>query len=156
AQLGMGPTELLDRAGAELDLRGDDHFATVLVGKVDTARRKLTLASAGHLPPLLVKGGQVEIVKLAAGVPLGVHGQPPEATTVAFGPGSTVVAFTDGLIEKRGEDLNEGLGRLVSAASATPGTAERLIEHILSTLATPDHEDDIAILAIQSVRPHDQ
>ncbi|HTT89997.1 MAG TPA: PP2C family protein-serine/threonine phosphatase [Acidimicrobiales bacterium] len=149
AQLGMGPAEILERAGAELDVAEDHHFATVLVGKVDTARQELTLASAGHPPPLLIEEEQAQFLDVTVAVPLGVRGRPPEPTTVALKRGSTVVAFTDGLVERRGENLSIGLGRLAALALGRPATAAGLIDHILAALRAPDHEDDIALLVIQ-------
>jgi serine phosphatase RsbU (regulator of sigma subunit) len=152
-QLGLGPVEVLERTDTDLDIGRDRHFATVLVGTVDMARQELTLASAGHLPPLLFGGEHAHFAPVPAGAPLGVHGQARQAVTVAFPPGSTLVAFTDGLVEKRGEDLEQGLHRLVKVASGQAGPAEALIDHIVGILTADGHEDDIAILAIHFLGP---
>jgi serine phosphatase RsbU (regulator of sigma subunit) len=111
AKLGVAPDEILERAAQELDVVTDDHFATVLVGMVDMRMEELTLASAGHPPPLLLDEGRARFLNLAPGVPLGVAGPRPEPITIHFSPGSTLVVFTDGLIDRRGQSLDEGLQR---------------------------------------------
>jgi serine phosphatase RsbU (regulator of sigma subunit) len=153
-RLGLSPSEVLEKAAAEHDLPAEDSFATAVAGIVDTARQELTLASAGHLPPLLLCGDQAELVELAPGPPIGVAHQPPEPTTVPFRPGSTLVAFTDGLVERRGEAIEDGLERLVSvAASLLPQSrsAEALATELISALSGPDREDDLALLVVTFV-----
>jgi serine phosphatase RsbU (regulator of sigma subunit) len=154
AQLGIPPDEILDRSARELDVTTDEHFATVLIGLVDTGTQKLTLATAGHLPPLMLeKGGRPDFLKIAPGVPLGVPGPRPRSATFAFGAGSTLVVFTDGLIEHRGQTLDAGLERLRVAAAAaaveSPASPDDLIAHLVTALAGGDQEDDIAVLAVQ-------
>ncbi|HTV11004.1 MAG TPA: PP2C family protein-serine/threonine phosphatase [Acidimicrobiales bacterium] len=152
ARLGMGPAEVLQQAEAELDQSGE-RFATVLVGRVDTARDELTLASAGHPPPLLVDGEQVGFVSVPPGPPLGVRGPSAEAITVPLRLGSVVLAFTDGLVERRGESIEDGLRRLAHASSASAANAEGFIDDILATLIDGYHEDDIAMLAVRFLGP---
>lgn len=83
----MPPNEILDRTTKELDVTTDDHFATVLVGVVDTRMQELTLASAGHPPPLLLHEGRAEFIKVPPGVPLGVRGDPsPSPSTSSPDP----------------------------------------------------------------------
>jgi hypothetical protein len=64
AKLGFAPDEILERAAQELNVVTDDHFATVLVGMVDIRMQELTLASAGHLPPLMLHDGRAGFLKL--------------------------------------------------------------------------------------------
>jgi serine phosphatase RsbU (regulator of sigma subunit) len=150
ANLGIPPDEILDRAGKELDFSSDRHFATVLVGLADTRQQQLTLASAGHLPPLMLYGGHAEYISVVPGVPLGVRGAPrPEPITVPFPPGSTLVAFTDGLVERRDHDLDTGLEQLAVAAAESPAQPDDLITRLLEVLSSSDHEDDIAVLAVR-------
>jgi serine phosphatase RsbU (regulator of sigma subunit) len=150
ARLGIPPGEILDRTNTELDVTGDAHFATVLVGVVDTGLQELTLASAGHPPPLMVHQGRAEFLDVSPGPPLGVRSGPrPTPITIDFPPGSTLVAFTDGLIEKRGQSLDAGLAQLAAAAAESPARPDDLIGRLLAELATNDQEDDIAVVAIQ-------
>jgi serine/threonine-protein kinase RsbW len=158
AKQGIPPGEILELASQELDVTTDDHFATVLVGVVDTRMQELILASAGHPPPLMLHEGRAEYLRISPGMPLGVRGGPrPEPITVYFRPGSTLVAFTDGLIEQRTQSLDAGLAQLAAAAAETPSGPDDLIAHLVTTLVTSDQEDDIAVVAIrfsnQSAKP---
>jgi serine phosphatase RsbU (regulator of sigma subunit) len=150
AKQGIPPCEILDRTSQELDVTTDEHFATVLVGLVDTRRQEITLASAGHLPPLLLHEGRAEYLSVSPGVPLGVRDGPrPEPITIQFLPGSTLVAFTDGLIEKREQALDAGLSQLAVAAAESPPQPDQLIARLVTAVASSDQEDDIAVLAIR-------
>jgi hypothetical protein len=149
AKLGLPPDEVLARTTEELDVTSDEHFATVLVALVDTRMQEVTLASAGHLPPLMLYEGRPEFLDVVPGVPLGVPGPGPQPVTVPFAAGATLVAFTDGLIEQRGQTVDAGLERLAEAAAAGPDRPDDLITHLVTTLAGNDQEDDIAVLAVR-------
>lgn len=149
ARLGLGPVQILTGADAEFDAGGPERFATALVGAIDLDRQTLTMASAGHVPPLVLGPRTAEFAALAPAAPLGLREGAPEALTMAFVPGSTVVAFTDGLVERRGETLDQGLGRLFAAASGPAGSADAVGRRILDALVGADHEDDIALVVIR-------
>ncbi len=149
AKLGIPPDEILDRTTQELDVTSDEHFATVLVAVVDTRLHKMTLASAGHPPPLMLHAGRAEFLRVAPGVPLGVPGPGPEPTTVPFTAGSTLVAYTDGLIEQRGQTIDVGFERLAEAAAEGPASPDDLIAYLVTTLTSSDQEDDIAVIAVR-------
>ena len=123
AKLGIPPGEILARTAPELDVVTDDHFATVLVVMVETGMQELTVASAGHPAPLLVQDGHARYLKVSPAVPLGVPGPPPEPITVHFPPGSTLVAFTDGLIEPRA--VPRGWVGTAGRGGGQPGSARR-------------------------------
>jgi len=114
---GHGPGAVLDMCSRQLDIAVDEHFATVLVGVGDLGSREITLANAGHLNPLLVAGDQTSFVDTAVGPPIGIGPSTYAEMTVAMAPGSTLLAFTDGLIERRGEDIDRGFERLADAAT---------------------------------------
>jgi hypothetical protein len=145
----LGPDEVLVQAGTDLEQISDDHFATALVGVVDTSKGIMRLASAGHPPPLLLVGGRAEAVTIEPGPPLGVPGPAPTVTEVPVPAGCTVIAFTDGLVEKRGQGLDCGLADLARAAATGPGPLDELLSHLLGSLTAGDHEDDIAVLAVR-------
>jgi hypothetical protein len=150
AKMGVAPDEILVRTNRELDVVADSHFATVLVGVVDTVMQEMTLASAGHPPPLLLRDGRTEFVNVPPGVPLGIRGdRRPEPVTFDLLPGTTLVAFTDGLVEKRGESLDARLSQLAAVATRSPSKPNDLITGLLGELTDGDQEDDIAILAIR-------
>lgn len=127
----------------------EHYFATVLCALVDVDGHRLTISSAGHLPPLLLDGKGGDYVKLSAEPPIGFpHKATFREATVTVPPGATLVAFTDGLVERRGEVLDEGLERLREMASR-----EQLDEDLLARLArdltSDDHRDDTALVSIQ-------
>lgn len=152
ARLGFSPDDLLHHTSQDKETGLDDQFATALVGVVDTQSNEISIASAGHLPPLVIRNGASEFLQIAPGRPLGVDGPPPKLARATFSPGSTLVFFTDGLVEKRGESLYTGLERLAAVAAEGPTDPGELIEHILGSLIKADHEDDIAVLAIRFSR----
>jgi serine phosphatase RsbU (regulator of sigma subunit) len=149
ARLRYSPSEILARANDEIDLDADGHFATALVGYVDTRRRELTIASAGHIPPLVVRGALADTLDVPVNPPLGIGRQPFTETTVAFEPGSTLLAFTDGLVERRGEGIRRSLDRLAAIATNETTSSEELVTKIVGSLDRARNEDDVAVLAIR-------
>ena len=126
-----------------------DYFATVLCALVDIDGHTLTLASAGHLPPLLLDGERGEFVDVSAEPPIGFpHNDAFREATISVPPGATVVAFTDGLVERRGEVLDEGLARLREMACREQ-LDEDLLARLADELTSDDHRDDTALVSIQ-------
>jgi serine phosphatase RsbU (regulator of sigma subunit) len=144
------PDQALQMCGRQLDMVEDEHFATVLVGVADTTTRELTIANAGHLQPLVVTDAGADYVVTHVGLPLGVAAAADYPTTRFTMPAdSTLLAFTDGLVERRGEDLVRGLDRLAAAARVRARSLEESLAGILRTLNHDGPEDDIAILAFR-------
>jgi GAF domain-containing protein len=124
-------------------------LVTLVYLVLDPGRHELTLANAGHPPPVVVRrDGGIEQLPTAVGAPLGTFPGNRRPVTVAFHAGDALVAFTDGLIERRGEDIDHGQRRLLDAvralrqrplAEALPGLVE--------TVRDPTREDDVAVLA---------
>lgn len=148
---GHGPGAVLEMCSRQLDIAVDGHFATVLVGVGDLGSREITVANAGHLNPLLVSGEHTSFVDTTVGPPIGVGPSTYAETTVAMAPGSTLLAFTDGLIERRGEDIDRGFERLADAATDLGPTLEGVLSRLLTTVAEDTAGDDIAILAFRWV-----
>jgi serine phosphatase RsbU (regulator of sigma subunit) len=126
----------------------------VLVGVGDLASREITLANAGHLNPLLHAGSHTSFVDTTVGLPIGIGPATYDETTVAMAPGSTLLAFTDGLIERRGEDIDRGFERLADAATDLGTTLESGLSRVLTTVAEDAAGDDIAILAFRWIDAH--
>lgn len=149
AALGFPPGAVLETTARELHATGEERFATVLVGTVDTATRTLALASAGHLPPLLVTGGEAGFLEVPVGPPLGVVVGPYETATLVLPPGATLLGYTDGLVERRSELLDDGLERLRKAVEGHEGAVDGLLVHLLDELGAAKAEDDIAVLGVR-------
>ena len=125
-------------------------FATVIYAVVDRNAGFLRFSSAGHPPPVIAyPDGRVEVLEDGRGLPLGTGLGPKYRQCVVELPaGSIVVLYTDGLVERRGRTIDEGIEALVQAVESAPKDAERLLEHVLETLvAGADRADDVAILA---------
>jgi serine phosphatase RsbU (regulator of sigma subunit) len=145
---GNSPATILEKCSKQLDV-SEGHFATVLIGSVDVARHEITLANAGHLNPLLLTGEQKSFMETSLGVPLGVSGDSYDSVTISVPPRSSVIAFTDGLIERRGENLDIGLARLAAAADDGTLSLDNLLTKVSSDLAYDASEDDIAMLGLR-------
>lgn len=115
-----------------LDVGTGHTFATVLLGELDAGARQVRLVSAGHFPPLLLAGGDAAWLDCPVSPPIGVDAEAPAGSLVLPLPDrGTLLAFTDGLVERRGEDLDEGMGRLRAAA---PAVADRPLDEALDEL----------------------
>ncbi|MEV0091824.1 GAF domain-containing SpoIIE family protein phosphatase [Streptomyces sp. NPDC050738] len=126
-------------------------MTTVLYMTVDPAEHVARVVSAGHPPPLLIDQSGASFVRAGQGVPLGVVDDwHAEATEVPLPPGALLVMYTDGLVERRGEDLGTGLERLRRAALNAPSEVGELCAHLVEEcLDEGANPDDVAILAVR-------
>ena len=150
AAQGDSPSSILTKLSRLLRVESDAQFASVLCGIVDVDARRMTLANAGHLPPLLVANGSREFVSTAIGPPIGVgNGAPYAEVTVEVPPGATVLVYTDGLVERRGENIDDGLARLRSSANGAMPSLDGWLTGLVDTVLSPDGRDDTAILGLR-------
>ncbi|MBE4739097.1 SpoIIE family protein phosphatase [Streptomyces caniscabiei] len=125
--------------------------ATCLYAVYDPTSQRCTLARAGHPPPALVQpDGTVSFPELPAGPPLGLGGLPFEAVDVHLPEGSTLVLYTDGLIEDRERDVDVVLDQLRAALAHPEHTPEETCRVVLDTVASPHPGDDIALLVART------
>jgi serine phosphatase RsbU (regulator of sigma subunit)/anti-sigma regulatory factor (Ser/Thr protein kinase) len=127
-------------------------FATMVYVVVDPAARICRITSAGHPPPLVMyPDGRVEFVEGGRGLPLGAGSDTKYGQAVIEMPvGTALLLYTDGLVERRGRAIDEGLDDLRRAAADGPREPEQLVEHILERLVgTAERGDDIALLAVR-------
>jgi anti-sigma regulatory factor (Ser/Thr protein kinase) len=134
---------------------GRHRSATATIFEFDPERGELEAVSAGHLPALLMTpDGVAGFLEQLQGLPLGIGlGQEYISQIYSFPVGSALLLYTDGLIERRGESIEEGLTRLRTAAES-PGTAadESLADRVYhGLLDEATLEDDVALLAIESL-----
>ena len=121
----------------------------MLCGVADVSRREVVLSTAGHPPPLLIAKNGAEYVDVEIGPPVGVRSSGSyRATTVTVPAGATLIAYTDGLVERRGESLDLGLERLRSVAQDSVRNAHETADAIIEALADQDSDDDTAVLVI--------
>ncbi|MFE9628674.1 SpoIIE family protein phosphatase [Streptomyces sp. NPDC006527] len=154
ARLDLPPHEvlqLLDGLAAEIDA---NQIATCVYAVHDPNEGRLVYASAGHLP-ILVRDetGTVQRADEPTGPPLGTGGWMHASGSIPLGPGSTAVLYTDGLVERRNEDLDEGIASLERALAGATGTPQVVCDRLVrSAGVTADHDDDVAVLVLQ--HPH--
>jgi anti-sigma regulatory factor (Ser/Thr protein kinase) len=150
---GLKPASVLSRLNRLVESTGPS-FATVLYGVVDTRTMSCRFASAGHLPPLLVRGdGSATFLEGGRSVPLGVRSDADyRQETVQLAPGDTLVLYTDGLVERRGRALDEGLAQLRScAAEAGQASVDALVQCLVGELTEDElSNDDVAVLALRA------
>ncbi|MGW8783038.1 SpoIIE family protein phosphatase [Streptomyces sp. NPDC055796] len=145
--------DLVNRLADEQELAGGRSRGRQIVGATclyavyDPTSRRCTLARAGHLPPAVVTSdGAVSVPDLPEGPPLGLGGLPFESAELELAEGSLLALYTDGLVEARGLDLDEGLERLRAALSRPGRSLEETCADVQHALL-PDHPpDDVALL----------
>jgi serine phosphatase RsbU (regulator of sigma subunit) len=150
------PAQVLGRADRAVAGLGVAALATALVARVEhdeAGRRRLRWASAGHPMPMLVQpDGTVVDLEAPVGPPLGTDwaGERTDGV-VELPPGSTLLLFTDGLFERRTEDLDAGRARLRAAvASLATDPLPDLCDGLLTALLADGAEDDVALLALRA------
>ncbi|MFF4582609.1 PP2C family protein-serine/threonine phosphatase [Streptomyces sp. NPDC001373] len=125
--------------------------ATMIMAVYRPADSRLTWVCAGHPPPLLVRDGRARFLPSTSGILLGAdEGAHYEVSTVDLLPGDHLLLYTDGLVERPGESIDEGLARLAATAAAHVGTP-RFLDSIVRALVAPQaRRDDICALHISS------
>jgi serine phosphatase RsbU (regulator of sigma subunit)/anti-sigma regulatory factor (Ser/Thr protein kinase) len=144
--------DCLDEFGAEIPGAAS---TTIALAFIDVERQTLDYVSAGHPPPLFVSpAGDVRVLDDAVTWPLAIGGMPRRrhAATVPFPPGSLVLLYSDGLVERRSEPLDSGIARLVDTTrrywnEPMDSLCDRLLTEVLGGHR---RDDDIALLALRS------
>jgi len=156
---GHAPADVVDRLNqlvwSEVE---DSHMTTMVYVVLDPLEGKVTWVNAGHLPPLAVTSdGMARFLEGASSVPLGVMSYPAyEASETEMPLGGTVLLYTDGLVERPGELLDDGLDRLSAAVRGERVGPEELCDHVLEQLVPSlGASDDVALLALCSPRLSD-
>ncbi|HEX6877801.1 MAG TPA: SpoIIE family protein phosphatase [Nocardioidaceae bacterium] len=149
---GHAPAGVLARAEDYLERLGSDLLATVLVVHLDMHARLATAACAGHLPPAVLEmtdGGTVlREVEVATGPPLGI-GRRWEERSTYLPADAVLLLYTDGLVETRSWDIDEGIRRLGLLLEELPpgATPGRVLDTALDLLPAGNRGDDVAVVA---------
>jgi Stage II sporulation protein E (SpoIIE) len=150
ATQGDAPEAILAKASRLISVGRDGHFATAVCGSIDVPGHRLDLANAGHPEPVLVANGDAHFIRAPVGVPLGVaNPEPYSAVTVSIPMGATVLAYTDGLVERRGEHLDTGRERLRVGALDATGSIEDQVGRVVAHTIPNGSTDDTAILGLR-------
>jgi serine/threonine-protein kinase RsbW len=141
--------ELVQGVWGSLDLH---RMATSVFARLKPASGALCIASAGHPPPVVIEDGTARLADVTPTTPFGAPPRPAITWRHTLRPGGTVVLYTDGLVEDRDRPVGDGIGGLVAAARSGAHLApERLADHLLTSLASEDRADDIALLILRRV-----
>ncbi len=150
AALGDPAATIMTRLGRLVSVIETGELATVLLAEIDVVSHRISVTSAGHPPPLLLSAEGGEFVPTPAGPPVGTDRAATYATiTISAPAGATLVAYTDGLVERRGESLDVGLERLRELACRERLALTDLLGTLVSELTTDPTHDDIAILGVR-------
>ena len=137
----------------------ESQMATLLFVVIDPAEARVRWVNAGHVPPLLMVGDRLpHFLEGGSSVPLGVLPFPEFGeVTVQMEPGSTVVLYTDGLIERPGENIDAGMARLAALVREAPSHPQEVCDHLLRELVPEGGAtDDVAILTLRTVPMEDR
>jgi serine phosphatase RsbU (regulator of sigma subunit) len=146
---GDAPTTILSKVSRLVSVDETGQLATILTLLVDAAEGTVTVASAGHLPPLLIDGEGSRYLETEVGLPVGVEaGAEYPSRRFPLPEAGTVVAFTDGVVERRGESIDAGLERLRASAVAN-GDLKGLLERLLAAVPGGGGDDDMAIVGVR-------
>lgn len=132
-------------------LRADD-MTTLVYAIIEPDHGRLRLVNAGHPPPAVIVPGSSARLLEGSCPALGIAEicQPPEIV-VDFPPGATLALFTDGLVERRRENIDAGLGRLLSALAGAPGDIEAVRDTVIEACVGPERvDDDVTALFVRA------
>jgi serine phosphatase RsbU (regulator of sigma subunit) len=147
---GHSPQEALARSSRQFDVATDGHIVTALVGVGNRRTGEIAVANAGHPLPVLATGGRAELVAMPVGPPLGVGPTTYQPASFTMPVDSTLICYTDGLVERRDEDIDSGTRRLVDEVSGVVDQPlAALIGHLLDTVRDAAAADDVAVLAMR-------
>ncbi len=144
------PAEVLDRLDRKMRHFEPDAMATVLCAVVSPSHDQVRICSAGHLPPIIARPGEpAAVAEVAPGVLIGVSGQGRrQVSTLGFPPGTVLCLYTDGLVERRDESIDQGIARLRAAVTTTDPEAG--CASVMAAMAGySPHTDDIALLMLR-------
>ncbi|MFD7643489.1 SpoIIE family protein phosphatase [Kitasatospora sp. NPDC059795] len=145
--LDLDPARVLRRLDDATAQLGEGQFATCVCAVFDPVDEECILASAGHLPPVVSEhDGQARLVQPPPGAPLGVGGVPFESIRFPLREDGLLVLYTDGLVERRGQDLDEGLELLRETVTHRQGTLERGCDVVLDAFGATMGQDDVAVI----------
>ncbi|MCX4821016.1 SpoIIE family protein phosphatase [Streptomyces sp. NBC_01142] len=147
------PAQMLRSLDAVVSDLGEDEMATCVYAVHDPASGGCVIGRAGHLPPAVATpGGAITFLDGPLGTPLGTGGQDYPTEQVPLPPGSLLVLYTDGLIEARDRDLDQGMDQLAQALRNLDQPLEELCDSVLGRLLPRPAQDDVAVLLARTLR----
>ncbi|MGW2205444.1 SpoIIE family protein phosphatase [Streptomyces sp. NPDC001774] len=151
---GHTPTTVMARASVFLHELDTDRFATCTYVEADLTTGAMQVVRAGHVDPLLQDtDGSCRRLPVDGGLPLGLSAEFDRldypSTTLGLSPGQTLLLYTDGMVEKPGSDLDDGLRWLSSLVQEGPRDLQPLADHLCEVVDERGGEDDMALLLLR-------
>lgn len=150
--LNVAHADVVPAANRSLAHFDSGYIATAAIAWVDTAAGTLEWRLAGHVPPVLRTDDGTCLLSGAHHPPIGTDTEPREQQSISFPTGSLLVLYTDGLVERRDEDIDVGFERLRSLVEQLPPecTAAEALAAIMRGLRMAEAEDDVAIVVVRN------
>jgi serine phosphatase RsbU (regulator of sigma subunit)/anti-sigma regulatory factor (Ser/Thr protein kinase) len=145
------PAAVLTKVDHYFDVLEGGQLVTALYLLIATDTGEVTIATAGHLPPIVVRaGGAAELAAVEIGPPFGIDAGPRQSTALCLPTGTGLIAFTDGLVERRGEDIDIGTGAILASCRglAHITDASTLLSQVVNAAPAGGQDDDVTVLAL--------
>ena len=144
------PVSVMDGMDRVFDMLHFEQLVTMVYAVADPAIDQLQVINAGHPPPvLLAADGQIELLEHPSTLILGVGGGTRAVRSAEFRRGDRLLLYTDGLVERRGEDADTAMGRLITALKTTSADdPDAWLSSIVEELRDPTRDDDVAALLV--------
>ncbi|MFL5893780.1 MAG: SpoIIE family protein phosphatase [Thermoleophilaceae bacterium] len=150
---GHGPAAVVERLNRLVRDVEQGWMATLLYLVLSPDDSEVCFANAGHMPALALEAGDARFIEAQRGPPLGVGADGDYVEVVEeVRPGSTLIVYTDGLVEEPGVAVDLSLARLAETALAGPADPDELCDHLVrEQLGSGQPRDDVAFVAIHTV-----
>jgi len=147
---GVGPAQVLSRVNASLrDDFPPGRFVTLIYAVLDCEQHSVSFSSAGHLPPLMRRRDYSSCIATDSGLPLGLFDSDFTETSVAMEPGSTILFYTDGIVESADTAGKEyGIDGLCAALNGTIPCARKLTENVIQYSGGKNLADDATVVLV--------
>lgn len=149
ATTGAGPGQMLTWLNHVTHYLTDDIYATAVCGLYDPQTRVLRWARAGHLPPVLIRDGEAANLPEIPGILLGAVAETSyQEGELHLEPDDVLLLYTDGLVERRGLDIDECVARMLDQSARFRGSLDDLVDHLLDH-SDADTDDDTCLVGIK-------
>jgi GAF domain-containing protein/anti-sigma regulatory factor (Ser/Thr protein kinase) len=150
---GLSPTEVLSSLDRLFDALIEDRVVTAVVGTITPSTGQVVLSNAGHPPPLVVRAdGSATFCPMQRSllIAAGLSGAPRPRDEVVLDRGDSLIMYSDGLIERRGEVITHGMERLANTATvvARAGWPDHPAVTFASLLSAEERTDDVVVLCL--------
>jgi serine phosphatase RsbU (regulator of sigma subunit)/anti-sigma regulatory factor (Ser/Thr protein kinase) len=145
------PVAVLTKVDRYFEVLEGVQLVTALYLLIETQTGEVTIATAGHLPPIVVRAGSgADLASVEVGPPFGIDAGPRQSTALCVPPQTGLVAFTDGLVERRGQDIDLGTGAILSASRAAGQITDAwtLLSRVVNAAPAGGQDDDVTVLAL--------